>query len=96
MYDVFWDDKDVTLKFEYYEDRVFAHAQAYNWSKSVYLKFKDIWYVAREELLEAGFKEVYVAIPADDKKLFKFETMFGFQTIKKHENILIMVCSTEK
>ena len=96
MYDVFWDDADGSLKFEYYDNKIFAHAEAYNWNKSVYLKFLDIWHVAKEELLEAGFKEVYVAIPANNKKLFKFETMFGFKPIKKHENILIMVCSTEK
>lgn len=96
MFDIFWDDKDITIKFEYHEDKVFAHAQAYTWNKSMYFKFHDIWHVAKEELLEAGFKEIHVIIPADDKKLFKFETMFGFKPIKKHDNILIMVCSTEK
>lgn len=96
MFDVFWNDADGSLKFQYFEDKVFAHAEAYNWSKSVYLKFKDIWYVAKEELLAQGYKEVYVLIPADDKKLFKFETMFGFKPIKKWDNILMMVCSTEK
>ena len=96
MFDVFWDDENGSLKFEYYGDKVFAHAQAYTWNKSTYLKFQDIWHVAKEELLEAGFKNVYVLIPADDKKLFKFETMFGFQPILKHGNILVMVCSTEK
>jgi hypothetical protein len=96
MFDLFWNDKDGSLKFEYYEDKVFAHAQAYNWNKSIYLKFKDIWHVAKEELLEAGFKEIYVAVPADNEKLVKFETMFGFKEVKKHNNILIMVCSTEK
>lgn len=96
MFNVFWNDADGSLKFEYFEDKVFAHAEAYNWSKSVYLKFKDIWYVAKEELLEQGYKEIYVLIPANDKKLFKFETMFGFKPIKKWDNILMMVCSTEK
>ena len=96
MFDLFWNDKDGSLKFEYYKDKVFAHAQAYNWNKSIYLKFKDIWHVAKEELLEAGFKEIYVAIPADNKKLVKFETMFGFKPVKKQDGVLLMVCSTEK
>lgn len=96
MFNIFWNDSDVLLKFEYFEDKVFAHAEAYNWSKSVYLKFKDIWYVAKEELLAQGYKEIYVLIPVNDKKLFKFETMFGFKPIKKWDNILMMVCSTEK
>ena len=96
MFDVFWDDEDVSLSFQYYEDKVFAHSTSRRWSKSLYYKYKDIWHVAKEELLEKGYKEIYVIIPAGDKKLFKFETMFGFKLIKQIDNLLLMVCSTEK
>lgn len=96
MFEIFWEDEDGTLTFQLFENQVFAHAKAFNWNKSVYLKFQDIWYVAKEELLNSGFKEVYVIIPADDKKLFKFETMFGFKPLQQKENMLLMVCSTEK
>lgn len=96
MFDYFWNDEDGILAFQKYEDKVYAHAKAHKWNKSVYLKFQDIWYVAKEELSEAGYKNVYVIIPADDKKLFKFESMFGFEPLEQRENMLLMVCSTEK
>jgi hypothetical protein len=95
MYDVFWDDDDVTLAFEYVDNKVYAHSIAKRWSKSLYYKFHDIWHVAKEELLDIGYKEIYVLIPANDKKLFKFETMFGFKPVEQKENMLLMVCNTE-
>lgn len=95
MFEYFWNDEDGVLAFELFDGKVFAHAKAHNWNKSVYLKFQDIWHVAKEELSISGHKEVYVIIPADDKKLFKFETMFGFKPLEQRENMLLMVCSTE-
>jgi hypothetical protein len=95
MFDNFWDDEDVSLTFEYIDDKVYAHSISKQWSKSKYYKYKDIWHVAKEELLEAGYKHIYIIIPADNKKLFKFETMFGFKTIEQRDNMLLMVCSTE-
>jgi len=96
MFETFWDDEVGTLTFQLHEGAIFAHATAKQWNKSVYQKFQDIWYVAKEELLNSGFKEVYVVIPSGDKKLFKFETMFGFKPVKEVDNMLLMVCSTEK
>ena len=96
MFDIFWDDEDVTLTFQYVENKVYAHAKSKQWSKSLYYKYKDIWHVAKEELSENGYNEIYVIIPAEDKKLFKFETMFGFKPVKQQDSMLLMVCSTEK
>jgi hypothetical protein len=96
MYDVFWEDEDGSLTFQYYENKVFAHAKVHVWNKRVYLKCINTWYVAIEELRERGYTEVFVLIPSDDKKLIKFETMFGFTPIKEHEGVLLMACSTEK
>ena len=95
MYDVFWDDEDGNLVFQHYEDRVFAHAKVHNWSKQVYLKCLNVWYVAMEELKEQGHKEVFVLIPTEDKKLIKFEKMFGFTPVKELDGVLLMACSTE-
>lgn len=96
MFDVFWDDEDGTLTFQYFEGKVFAHAKSKNWNKSVYLKWQDIWHVAKDELHDAGYKEIFVAIPIADKKLIKFEKMFGFTPVNQYEDVLLMVCSTEK
>jgi hypothetical protein len=96
MFDLFWDDEDGSLSFQYFENNVYAHAATKRWSKSVFYKFNDVWHVAKEELAEKGYKEIYVIIPANDKKLFKFETMFGFKPVKQHDDVLLMVCSTEK
>lgn len=96
MFETFWDDEDLTVSFQLFENKVYAHATSKQWSKSKYLKYQDVWHVAKEELFNSGFKEVYVIIPIEDKKLFKFETMFGFKPVKETNNMLLMVCSTEK
>ncbi len=90
-----WEDEDGTLKFQHHMGRVYAHAVTNNWNKRVYMKCLDVWHVAKEELKEAGYNEVFVLIPADDKKLIKFETIFGFKPVKQINNALLMVCSTE-
>lgn len=95
MFDMFWDDEDVSLTFEYVDNKVYAHSTSKQWSKSKYYKYKDIWHVAKEELLIAGYKEIFVLIPANNTKLIKFETMFGFKPLKQQDNVLLMVCSTE-
>lgn len=95
MFEVFWEDEDLNLKFKRYGDNIFAHSQIFKWSKSIYIKAITIWEAAKEELAEQGFDSIYVAIPANDKKLIKFEKMFGFQPLAIHENTLYMVCSTE-
>lgn len=96
MFEIYWDDADGLLKFEYFDNKVFAHAIAKHWNKSIFLKFQAIWHVAKEELLEKGYKEIYVIIPAEDKKLIKFEKMFGFMEEGIIDNkYLVMKCFTE-
>lgn len=96
MFDVFWEDEDGTLKFQHHHNKVYAHATVNVWNKRVYMKCLDVWHVAKEELKELGYAEVYVLIPFDDVKLRKFETIFGFKPVKQIHNALLMVCSTEK
>jgi len=43
-----------------------------------------------EELKEQGHKEVFVLIPTTDKKLIKFEKMFGFTPVKELNGVLLM------
>jgi hypothetical protein len=95
MFETYLEDEDGKLTFQFEDGKVFAHAIAKKWNKSIYLKFQDVWYVAKEELREVGYDTIYVLIPADDKKLFKFETMFGFKLVGKKDNVLLMECSTE-
>ncbi len=95
MFEVFWEDEDGYLKFKRYGDNIFAHSEIFKWSKSVYIKALTIWEVAKEELAQKGFDSIYVAIPVNDKKLIKFEKMFGFTPLVIHDDTLYMVCSTE-
>lgn len=95
MFETFWKDEDVELKFEFADDRVFAHATVTNWNKSKYKKFVSIWLAAKEELSNNGYLEIFVAIPDNDKKLYKFEQLFGFSEIAHVNNMFLMATSTE-
>jgi hypothetical protein len=95
MYEVFWDDEDGYLKIQWHEERAYAHAEIFKWSKANYYKALEIWEATKQELAEQGVDKVFVLIPEDDYKLIKFEKMFGFQPITTHNGVMYMVCSTE-
>lgn len=95
MYEVFWDDEDGYLKIQWHEGKPYAHAEIFNWSKASYYKALEIWEATKQELAEQGVSEIFVIIPEEDKKLIKFEKMFGFQPITTHNGAMYMVCSTE-
>lgn len=96
MFEMFWEDDDGYLKIEHFNGGVFAHSEIHNWNKAVLRKAQTVWFVAKEELLRNGFKQIHVLIPANDIKLIKFERMFGFVFSFERNNVLLMTCSTEK
>jgi hypothetical protein len=46
------------------------------------------------DLAEDGIEDVFVIIPDNDKKLYKFEEMFGFKEIKRNDSAILMARST--
>ena len=87
MSETFWEEPAGYLKFVTdIEGNVWAHAEVFEWNKDVYYKCKAIWEEALFELNTRGVEFVFVCIPDNDKKLEKFERMFGFEVL---ENICI-------
>ena len=93
MFNPYWDDEDAFLRFEFTDDKVFAHATVSSWNKRVYIKCLAIWSEAKRELKQLGYNDIFVIIPADDKKLIKFEQTFGFTLVSTHNEYLLMVCN---
>jgi hypothetical protein len=93
MFDPYWDDSDAFLRFEFFDKKVFAHATVSSWNKRVYIKCLAIWSEAKRELKELGYNDIFVIIPADDKKLIKFEETFGFIPLGISDKYLLMVCN---
>lgn len=90
MFDVAWDDEDGYLAFQYVGNMVFAHSELKHWNKTVYVKAQLVWECAKKELAEKGYKDIFVSIPLGDKKLVKFEKMFGFLPIAEKDGLLLM------
>lgn len=99
MYEIYWEDDDGTLYFYKDKENIYwAHALVYKWSKSVLMKAKAIWLEAMEEFAQKGIEFVCVCIPSDDKKLEKFEKMFGFEEVVSKDfpsEYKLMYCETE-
>lgn len=93
MFDPYWDDHDAFLRFEFADDKVYAHAEVSSWNKRVYIKCLAIWSEAKRELKELGYNDIFVIIPKDDKKLIKFEQTFGFVPFSITDKYLIMICN---
>jgi FMN phosphatase YigB (HAD superfamily) len=93
MFDPYWDDEDGFLRFEFTDDKVFAHATVSSWNKRVYIKCLAMWSEAKRELKELGYNDIFVIIPNNDKKLIKFEKIFGFVPLSISDKYLLMVCN---
>jgi len=79
-----------TLSIEFTEGLPFFHMELRKWSKDLYREYLGIFGEVLEFLKGKGFKEVYVVIPKD-KKLLKFENMFGFSILDDStENYLLV------
>lgn len=92
MFNPYWKDEDGFLRFEFAEDKVYAHAEVTAWNKRIYVKCLAMWEEAKRELKELGYSDIFVIIPANDKKLIKFEYTFGFTPLSTYGNYLLMVC----
>ena len=93
MFNPYWEDEDGFLRFEFENDKVFAHAKVTSWNKRMYIKCLAMWAEAKRELKELGYDNIFVIIPADDKKLIKFEQTFGFTSLSIYDKYLLMSCN---
>lgn len=75
------DDDCVNLRAEIVEGCVFLHLDLHDWSKELYKAFKETFNDVKNVLKDSGYDDVWVIIPNNDKKLLKFERMFGFEIV---------------
>jgi hypothetical protein len=69
---------------------VFLHLTLKKWSHTLYKQYLILFYSWLNTLSEKGVLAVFVLIPDNDPKLYKFEQMFGFKEIdRKHGQILM-------
>jgi hypothetical protein len=76
------------LEYELEEGVYYIHLQLYKWSTSLYKQYKTVF---EEWLLTLPVQSVFCIIPAEDVKLQKFETMFGFRTLSVEDGQRLMV-----
>jgi hypothetical protein len=86
---------DGRLVIQWVNELPFIHLQLYNWSVDGYKKYWAIWLDLLKDLAERGHPCVFVLIPDNDEKLYKFETMFGFVEASRVDNSILMVKDTE-
>ena len=94
-------EKQVLLENEYgklegelFLGQLFLHLTLYKWSVNLYKVYREFFDNYLPVLRRMGFTKVYVAIPKDNKKLIKFERMFGFEPEHDLAEVLIMSRST--
>lgn len=66
----------------------FIHLELYKWSKSLYKQYLIFFYAWLKQL--KGIDHVFVVIPDNDPKLYKFEELFGFYEIKRQDGAILM------
>jgi len=82
------------LEYQVFKGAYFVHLTLHQWSKSLYKKYLIVFEMWLLDLAEDGIEDVFVIIPDNDKKLYKFEEMFGFKEIKRNDSAILMARST--
>jgi hypothetical protein len=91
MYDL-WEDDNFYIKCQMINDKPFIHLKVFNWSHNLYKELKQIWRQILKEFCIFGYESVFIVIPDDDPKMYKFETKFGFKELQREGNQILMVC----
>ena len=76
-------DKNLSLYLEeYHKDGwgVFIHCTVTNWSKDIFREFQAVWDSVLDDLLIQGYESIGACILLDDIKLYRFASLFGFQS----------------
>lgn len=89
------EDQDGIFQYELDDEgHYYLHAQLYRWSPYVYKKVKLILNKWMTTMAEQGVLVMFVAIPDNDPKLYKFEKMFGFKEATRKDGMIIMFKET--
>lgn len=78
------------LEYELVQEKPFLHLQIYKWSKELYNEYLKEWCEVKKWFKEHGYNNLWVAIPADDPKLRKFEEMFGFKIVYEQAGYFLL------
>lgn len=78
-----------------YEDCPFLHLDIFQWSPSLYREYKIVWQEVLKWFEQQGYNEVFILIPDNDPKLYKFETKFGFTEVSREDGEILMMCGVE-
>jgi len=84
------------LQYEIFNDAYFIHLELYKWSKELYKKYMVMFEEWLLGLSDSGVNSVFVLISDNDKKLYKFEQMFGFEEIHREGGAIIMARPTRR
>jgi len=82
------------LQLQPFGDEWMVHLELYKWSADCYKAYLVVFEQLMLEMKEQGVNRVFVLIPATDKKLIKFEKMFGFQPLHEQDDMLLMYRET--
>jgi len=83
-------DDTMHLEVECTEGFYFLHLQLDVWSKDFFKVYKEMFEDIKQIFKDENVDTLYIIIPDDDKKLLKFERMFGWEILTHCKNTFIM------
>jgi hypothetical protein len=89
MYEVF-DNEVGKGSIEEHNGMLFVHYKSKVWGPSVYKKLLQTWALVLTTAKQMGHEYVYVLIPDNDPKLYKFERMFCLEEVDRIDNNILM------
>jgi hypothetical protein len=71
------------------DGKPFFHAEVYKWSPDVYKEMKLAFEELMIDLYKRGYYAVFAFVP-HDKKIIKFDKMFGFEEIESNNHGVLL------
>jgi len=75
------EDATMHLEAEEREGFYFLHLELFTWSKEFFKIYREMFEDIKELFRAEGEDTLYIIIPDNDKKLLKFERMFGWEIL---------------
>lgn len=95
MFETLIDNEVLRLRVQYLAGVPYVHCDVYQWNKTLYKAFKQVWKRFLHKMDGVGHPCVFSLVPEADVKALKFNKMFGFKEVETTQGVILLMCDTE-
>lgn len=95
MFETLIDNDVVRLRVQYLAGVPYVHCDVYQWNKTLYKAFKQVWKRFLHKMDGVGHPCVFAVVSERALSTIKFSKMFGFTEVESTDSKVLLICNTE-